>query len=890
MPDTMFKTLVYSPEVRILIEGVDVSRDLARGQVTRVTGNVSTLSFTLTNTDLRYTHPGPKFHRMDRVVVWMKRIAPVLVFSGYLDSVPGLQLYPSTVTFKASCTLKRLSYTYWDPHLPASMKIFGIQRVGFGSKAATGVDATPTGTPAADDVTQPPAAPTDSPPVQGPVIPGTGPLQPTVPSTGDNTTTTPTPTDGIATAADASAQSMTGPLESVDTGLGSTIKHLLIDVGGWDPEQVKVQVFPSSFLGFIKEQVPVPENFYSEALEQFKELFEFDSGGTGAGNTGVAGGNLMDSTFTTIGPPANGRNYNDQEIVWIVTNAGWRGDDVKVGSSIIKAESGGRPDAINTANSNGTIDSGLWQINSIHDGKLPGQNRLDPAVSTELARMIYADAGGWSPWSTLVYHGTAQQHFATFEPLVAGGGTPPPGSGGAAPLAGQKTTGTGTTNPSDKPSDAAPPTLSVPYGLPTGTNITYGSPGFPDWCYKLGEQFNVKPSTYPGHQEDDRNEAGYAPNPQHLNRGIDWSGAAPDMQRFAEYLVGIAPNTPPLEQVIWQNPSTGQKIGWYGRSPDSNGSYFSAAYADHTDHVHTRQSASLDGSGSMTGAGGGAGAAGTGGTTSKLAKNIFTYLFDPGGFYDETSVSFRGRYASVNDEQLIRMVRMVCDSRMCEFQSLPDGKFSAFYPDYFGLDGTAPVFRLEDVEMIDVKIDINDNALTTHVFTQGANSMQGSMDSQLGYLRSSGVVTIEDEWLFKRVTEGSYFPPEFATAQEMIYRYGVRPLKQDYANIYREKNQHIMLLIAMKLFMAKWAEQFQTTISLTFMPELYPGMRIELVGHDLILYIKSVSHSFDYNQGFTTTVQAMAPMSISRTPRTGSNPDGTTRAADADQPAASGTN
>lgn len=128
------------------------------------------------------------------------------------------------------------------------------------------------------------------------------------------------------------------------------------------------------------------------------------------------------------------------------------------------------------------------------------------------------------------------------------------------------------------------------YGLPSGTSISYGAGGFPDWVTQLGEEHHVKPSTYAGHQESDRAEAGYAPNPGHLNRGIDWSGSVDEMQAFAEYLVGIAPSTPTLEQVIWMNPNTGQKIGWHGRSPDADGSYFASDYGGHTDHVHMRAS------------------------------------------------------------------------------------------------------------------------------------------------------------------------------------------------------------------------------------------------------------------------------------------------------------
>ncbi|MET8314807.1 phage tail tape measure protein [Rhodococcus erythropolis] len=135
--------------------------------------------------------------------------------------------------------------------------------------------------------------------------------------------------------------------------------------------------------------------------------------------------------------------------------------------------------------------------------------------------------------------------------------------------------------------------VGEPYGLPTGSSISYGSAGFPDWVTSLAGTYGLQPSTYPGHQESDRGEAGYAPNPDHLNRGIDWSGPIAAMQTYAEWLLSIAPRAQGLEQIIWQNPNTGQKIGWAGRSEDVSGSYFASDYSGHQDHVHTRTSASI---------------------------------------------------------------------------------------------------------------------------------------------------------------------------------------------------------------------------------------------------------------------------------------------------------
>lgn len=125
------------------------------------------------------------------------------------------------------------------------------------------------------------------------------------------------------------------------------------------------------------------------------------------------------------------------------------------------------------------------------------------------------------------------------------------------------------------------------YGLPNGSQIPYGGPGFPQWVYDLADVFGVQASTYPDHQEGQRAEKGFAPNPQRLNRGIDWAGPVPNMQRLADYLLSVRGY---LEQVIWENPNTGQRVGVAGGDDVTRSPYYADDYAGHRDHVHTRQS------------------------------------------------------------------------------------------------------------------------------------------------------------------------------------------------------------------------------------------------------------------------------------------------------------
>lgn len=168
-----------------------------------------------------------------------------------------------------------------------------------------------------------------------------------------------------------------------------------------------------------------------------------------------------------------------------------------------------------------------------------------------------------------------------------------------------------------KPTAPAPPPApkpqpsafqSVPYGLPHGTDTggygTGNAKTFPPWVMALAAQYNVKPSTYGGHQEDthpDTTPGRYQPNPQGFNRGIDWAGSRADLEAFAQALIaygGAEGSGGPLEQVIYQAGPGGRRYG-LGGSGNVDPNYYPAdTYAGHGGredniHVHTRFNASV---------------------------------------------------------------------------------------------------------------------------------------------------------------------------------------------------------------------------------------------------------------------------------------------------------
>lgn len=87
---------------------------------------------------------------------------------------------------------------------------------------------------------------------------------------------------------------------------------------------------------------------------------------------------------------------SDQQIANIAKASGWTSaSDIARAVAIALAESGGRSDATNH-NTNGSVDYGLWQVNSVHG--FPVGELLTPTGNGRYAYRVY-QSQGWNAWT-----------------------------------------------------------------------------------------------------------------------------------------------------------------------------------------------------------------------------------------------------------------------------------------------------------------------------------------------------------------------------------------------------------------------------------------------------------------------------------------------------------
>jgi hypothetical protein len=236
---------------------------------------------------------------------------------------------------------------------------------------------------------------------------------------------------------------------------------------------------------------------------------------------------------------------------------------------------------------------------------------------------------------------------------------------------------------------------------------------------------------------------------------------------------------------------------------------------------------------------------------------------------NQQSVLLHGYRVLLNDDPIMPTVQALMQSSMRSYMSGPNGDFIAWFPDYFGIYGVAGKMLIEDIELEGDGFSIawNDQSLITHQFTAGgqAGTSQFLTGADEAYITlreysTEGVVTVDFPDIIALIINARADDPDakdWLDPQRILDRFGARVnfspmnyITQGIAEFWS----------ALFLFQQAWASQFITQVSLTFMPELWPGMLIKLQSFGIQAYVRAVTHSFDFQgSGFTTTAEVIAP-------------------------------
>ncbi len=89
--------------------------------------------------------------------------------------------------------------------------------------------------------------------------------------------------------------------------------------------------------------------------------------------------------------------FSRNQIRDVAYQAGFRGESLAIAVAVALAESGGDTQAINSGNSDRSVDRGLWQINSIHRQYAPNA-LFEPLYNARAAYAISSNGTNWRPW------------------------------------------------------------------------------------------------------------------------------------------------------------------------------------------------------------------------------------------------------------------------------------------------------------------------------------------------------------------------------------------------------------------------------------------------------------------------------------------------------------
>ena len=872
------KTLIYAPDVNILIAHdanmLDLSADIVRGQVIRKENAASSLGFTVANPELRYTSGA--ISRMDRITCFLTRTTKVQVFSGYLDTIGWYQAYPGTVNFAATCTIKRLLHTWWNPGLPQSLDLFnqidaaaGTSDSGIGSILQQILIKVGNWSPDQIHIQNfPPEFLTflNNYMVQNNVAATNASLGQQFNELLVGSDQSPGPMAAVGyqasdpvgtniTAANASTPFYVAQfVQATDAkGMGP-----IVDTTSNDQTQLQASVALEAsnnaqtreagqqFQQYVTNQQT--QNSNSDAAILALACAMVESGG-GSLNL-VMYANNLDPPSLTYFYQALSTNGSSEGLFQQQANGAWGTTEQRMNPY---SSCGMFLDKLNTITGWRNMDPGQ-AIQAVQNGAATNVALYDAAIPVA-AKTVQAYRATQQGAATATNTALNQIPGLSAVATGLGGGTNPVVTGMNTALAAATTsptpaaaanTLTGRPSPdSEGAINAAYSMYLTPYSQTIGGGDT---PGVGLDCSGLVQNAFKAVGVSLGRDTYDQISNGLPIPPAQAQRGdvlqTDGGGHTGIYLGGNTWIQTGGPDGHP-GQIQSINPATAYSC----RRMCANGGQDPAA---------PWTNPSLMGPGTVPGTGS-AGQIGTGGDASgdePIARNLFSYIFEPNNYISAFADLLTGEKTYIDGQPLMQVVTALAGASLRNFQSSPTGDLIFYYPDPFGMDGKPAIWNIEDLELKDCHIDLSDIPMVTHAYVEGDLTMIGESDSATGWLTTSGVATVENQWLYKRlITVAPGDIDNNLSAQQLMNRFGVRPYRQTYQ---LAGNADLEFLLACQIFMGKWASQYETQLGITFMPELYPGMRINLVGHNLAVYITQVIHTFDWEQGFSTQMTVAA--------------------------------
>lgn len=908
--------LVYAPKVYAFTknsrgETLNISPWIVSGTVTRNLDEPSLATLVLRNPDKIFTTPknGIAFHPQDPITIYLERLSgyPVRVFTGYLGETPYLQLQPSVIQLQATCTLKRLLFTFFDPSLPYMISFF--EKYGWFN---TG---------------------------QGSII----------------------------SASSVNARNLAqNKMKLENSSIARLLWGILYDIGQWNDTDIWIEPIPSGANGIVNRVLTLMKQFDQAdqtAANELQQVFDTMLGkqGVGSGSTGIGSISLAGNTnaeqifnfFTGVGfTPIAASGILGNFLVEDGTL-----DPSRIQDGFLQSQIGNPGVGYGLAQFTDWAPGKGWYTEfknyAISKGYQPDTLFLQSSSTLLLLELQFiASILSSSTVQSLNSATTPAQAAAAFyygfeDPQAQGH----PNVAQSQNLLGRQQYaaaayqqyGHNTSRSKNRPH---------PNNKQTTSKIAPGN--INALSFSNNPLANMLPSTNHGsgsgiHTVYDAIVAAANalassrlpyPNPdQHYGSlaqpwpAYDCSGSV----SFVLYAAGLlnadkgnAPNgfatpdeerallkagfqkgtdTNPMSVTIWVNPAQGESghtfmcIGgntgrywgtatngpytasqsgagaWLGSGNSEDTAIFTANgftpyYLPHSKLIEptTYQAPGTPGNTEippLSEQSNGTGSVGSvpsalsnsGNVLSQSSAEAFTQQLAFPTIEDSIVAILLGGEGKglMHDQELLPFVQQVTQASLRHFTSLPDGSFYAFYPDYFGEMGQHnPYWYVDDIEIMSGTINVSDEGLATHVFAVGDNTWPID-NSLMNDLFSAGTVTVFNAFDTKGKTiEGNNRGPILDTreALEFIKRYGARPVVQNYPMV---RSSIFEMLMAYQLFQLAWAQQFVSNFSLTFMPEVFPGGKVGFPSHGLMMYVKQVTHIFDYESGFTTDAVLMAP-------------------------------